>query len=439
VATVSLPAPLRRYAGDRANHDVEAATVLEALAEMERRHPGLAGYVLDERGSLRRHLSVFVNGVQERPDASVAAQDEVLVLTSISGGSGEAGLLVGTKKGLLVMRGPRDGRLAVAARAFAGLPVEYAMRDPRTGRSFAAVTDPWFGPRVHVADDPLGEWTATSGPAFPEDTGATVKRVWVIQPGERPGELWAGVDPAALFRSRDGGETWELVRALWDVPTRERWQGGAGGLCLHSICPWPGEPDRLLVGISAAGIWITEDGGESWAQGVTGLTAPYLPEDVVPTFEFCIHHVERAPDPARLYMQFHGGVYRSDDAGSSWGDIAPGLPSSFGFPIVADPRDGDRAWVIPLSADRDRVPPDCRLQVWATEDGGGSWRPAPVVGRGADAYVTVLRQAFCHDGGEPLGLYFGASSGELFASADAGATWRTAADRLPPVYSVRAG
>src|SRR6202007_1281043 len=121
----------------------------------------------------------------------------------------------------------------------------------------ASVSNPFFGPRVHVADDPAGEWTPTEGPVFPEDTGATVERIWVIQPGQRPGELWAGVAPAALFRSSDDGQTWELVRSLWDHPTREEWSPGAGGLCLHTICTYPGRPEQLLLGISAAGGWVT--------------------------------------------------------------------------------------------------------------------------------------------------------------------------------------
>src|SRR5262249_46641414 len=159
------------------------------------------------------------------------------------------------------------------------------------------------------ADGPSGAWRPSAGPAFPESTGATVERVWVIQPGERDGELWAGVDPAALFHSTDGGESWDLVQSLWDVPSRPEWGPGAGGLCLHTICTWPGDPGRMLIGISAAGIWLTEDGGRTWEQGNAGISAPYLPADFTPTFEFCIHHVERAPTrPERLFMQFHGGV-----------------------------------------------------------------------------------------------------------------------------------
>ena len=439
MATVILPAQLRRFADGRRDHPVEAATVTDALVALERRNPDLGGYVLDEQRRLRRHLSVFVNGVQATAGDRLQAADELLVLTSISGGSDETAVLVGTRKGLFVLGGERGGPLEIRGRQFEGVPVEYAIRDPRSGRYLAAVTNPWFGPRIHVADDPLGEWTATEGPVFPESAGATVERVWVIQPGEREGELWAGTAPAALFRSQDGGDTWELVESLWNVPSRPRWEGGAGGLCLHTICPWPGEPDRLLIGVSAAGIWITNDGCRTWEMGNAGISAPYLPEDFEPEFQFCIHHAERSPvDPTRLWMQFHGSVYRSDDAGSSWNDVADGLPAKFGFPIVADPTDRDRAWVVPLTADLDRVPPDGRLGVWETTDGGNGWSNTGA-GLPAGSYQTVLRQAFCHDGRDPLGLYFGVTSGELFGSADAGASWRTAATRLPGILSVRPG
>ena len=247
--------------------------------------------------------------------------------------------------------------------------------------------------------------------------------------------------PAALFRSADGGRTWTLNRGLWDLPGRASWQPGFGGLCLHSICPWPGEPERLAVAISAAGVWRTEDGGATWSWGVSGLVPRYVPAEArATTTAYCVHNLRRAPlEPTTLYMQFHGGVYRSDDAGATWADIAPGLPCDFGFPIALDPRDPDRAFVIPLVADVDRVTPEGKLRVYETRDRGRSWealtRGLPQEG----CWATILRQAFCHDGGDPLGLYFGVESGELWASADAGATWALAAERLPPILSVRAG
>jgi photosystem II stability/assembly factor-like uncharacterized protein len=214
-----------------------------------------------------------------------------------------------------------------------------------------------------------------------------------------------------------------------------------GGLCLHSICPWPGDPDRLAVAISAAGVWLTEDGGRSWRRGVEGLVPRYLPEEArADTLTLCVHDMKRAPlQPATLYMQFHGGLYRSDDAGESWIDIASGrgVPSDFGFPLAIDPADPNRAFVIPLAADSDRVTPDGKLHVYETRDRGGSWSALSKGLPQKDAYLTVLRQAFCTDEAAPLGLYFGATSGELFGSADGGSSWTTIASRLPPILSVR--
>lgn len=214
----------------------------------------------------------------------------------------------------------------VAARAFAGSAVEYAIRDPRTGRYHASVTHGQFGPRVFLAEDPAGEWEQADGPRFPEGEEASVERIWVIAPGEEEGLLYAGVAPAAMFESRDGGTTWELVRGLWDQPGRERWQPGAGGLALHSICPWPSDPNRLAIAISAVGVWLTEDAGRSWEHGNAGLVPRYLPEEArADTLDLCVHNMHRAPlRPERLFMQFHGGVYRSDDAGRTWSSIADG-------------------------------------------------------------------------------------------------------------------
>jgi photosystem II stability/assembly factor-like uncharacterized protein len=277
--------------------------------------------------------------------------------------------------------------------------------------------------------------------ALPEGGDAALERIWVIVPGQAEGTLYAGGDPGVLFESRDGGASWELNRALWEHPSRERWQPGGGGLCLHSIVTWPGKPDRLAIGISAAGVWLTDDGGASWRPGNDGLVARYVPEDAPPDqIALCVHRVHRAPSrPERLFLQFHGGVYRSDDAGESWTDIGDGLPSDFGFPLAIDPADADSAYVIPLAADTDRVTPDRRVRVYETRDAGASWTPRGDGLPGEPAYLTILREAFdWHGQGEGLQLYFGATSGDVFGSADAGATWSTVATRLPPVLSVSA-
>ncbi|MBI5104720.1 MAG: exo-alpha-sialidase [Solirubrobacterales bacterium] len=348
-------------------------------------------------------------------------------------------LLVGTKKGLFALEGEPGAPFTVTARAFAGEPVEYAMRDPATGRAIASVTSAFYGPKLWWADDPAGPWRQAEGVALPEGGEEALKRIWVVVAGEE-GTLYAGGDPGVLFESRDGGASWELNRALWEHPTRPDWSPGGGGLCLHSIAPWPGEPGRLALAMSAVGVWLTDDGGRTWRHGNAGLHPGYLPDDVPQdTLQLCVHDLQRSPvRPERLFLQFHGGVYRSDDAGASWTSIAAGLPSDFGFPLAVDPADPDSAYVIPLSADTDRVTPEGRVRVYETRDAG-----ATCTARGAglpdrDAYLTVLREAFDRAGeGGALELYFGCTSGEVFASGDAGATWSTAAPRLPPVYSVR--
>lgn len=350
-------------------------------------------------------------------------------------------LIIGTKKGLFVLEGGPGGAFEVAVRALAGEPVDYAHRDPRSGRIFAGLTSPFYGPKLMYADDPSGEWRQAAGVALPEGDDAVFERIWVITPGEADGLLLMGGDPGVLFVSRDGGESWELNAGLWNEPSRPKWQPGGGGLCLHSIVPWPGEPDKLAVAVSAAGMWLTDDGGETWRRGNQGIVPRYLPEDTPPgEVGLCVHHVERAARrPERLFMQFHGGVYRSDDAGASWTDIGAGLPSDFGFPLMTDPADPESAYVIPLTADTDRVTPDGHVNVYETRDAGASWTARGDGLPQSHAYLTVLRQAFTRCGeGDSLELYFGATSGDVFGTADAGATWFSVAARLPPVYSVAA-
>jgi len=349
-------------------------------------------------------------------------------------------LLVGTRKGLFVLRGVPGNRFDVAHRMFAGDVAEYAVRDPRTGRTFASVTSGFYGPRVFFTDDVMAEeWRQADGPALPEGSDGSVERTWVIKPGGAPGQLWAGIDPASLFESKDDGTTWSINEPLLKEREANTWNPGLGGLALHSICPWPGDPQRLAIGISAVGVWITEDGGASWRTGYPGLVPEYLPEEAREgSNALCVHNMHRAPGrPERLFMQFHGGVYRSDDAAATWTDIREGLPSAFGFPLALDPADPDSAFVIPLLGAEDRTTLGA-VKVWETRDAGASWIERSKGLPQKDAYLTVLRQAFGTGGeGDGLELYFGAESGEVFGSADAGRSWFEVARSLPPVTSIR--
>ncbi len=349
-------------------------------------------------------------------------------------------LLVGTKKGLFVLDGAPGGPFDVSSRAFAGEPVEFAFRDPRNGRHFACLTSAFYGPKLFYTDDLGAEWQQAEGIELPEDAEKAMTRLWVVTPGEEEGLLYAGGDPGVLFESRDGGENWALNKAFWEQPTRPDWSPGAGGMCMHSIATWPGDPSRIALAISAVGVWLSDDAGQSWRHGNKGLYPRYMPEEArADTIDLCVHNMHRAPSqPERLFMQFHGGVYRSDDAGESWESIADGLPSDFGFPMVLDPEDPDSAYVIPLVADLDRTTPDGKVRVYETRDAGKTWIERGDGLPADDAYLTILRQAFARDGsGKGMGLYFGATSGDVFGSKDAGATWFTAATNLPPVHSVR--
>ena len=230
-----------------------------------------------------------------------------------------------------------------------GQPVDFATRDPRSGRLLATVTSPFYGPKIFYTDgDPGAEWEQADGVALPEGGDQALERIWVIACGEADGTLYAGGDPGVLFESHDGGASWEINAGLWEQPSRPHWQPGGGGLCLHSICTWPGR-SRQARGRRIGGRDVADRGRRSYvAAGQRGLNPRYLPEEALKDENAgrCVHHVERAPRrPERMFMQFHGGVYRSDDAGESWTDIGGGgLPSDFGFPLMVDPADPDSAY-----------------------------------------------------------------------------------------------
>jgi photosystem II stability/assembly factor-like uncharacterized protein len=274
---------------------------------------------------------------------------------------------------------------------------------------------------------------------FPDGAGAAVERVWQLVPGCEPGVVLAGTEPAAVWRSEDGGETFALERALWDHPHRPQWGAGFGGQAFHTLLPHPTDPRSLTAAMSAGGVYQTADGGASWGPRNTGLRAEFLPEgQQYPEFGQCVHKIARHPSrPERMFLQNHGGVYRSDDEGATWTSIAAGLPADFGFPVVVHPHEPDTVYVFPISGGDGRFPPDGRARVWRSRDAGESWEE---LGKGLpdSFWVAVMRDAMCADDHREAGIYFGARNGTVWGSPDGGDSWDLVAADLPDVMVVRA-
>src|SRR5262245_31490931 len=294
---------------------------------------------------------------------------------------GDVVLLVGTMKGAFLFRSAPERRdWQLGGPHFPGHAVYALGYDGRQERRrvWAGRDSAHWGATLRSSDDFGRSWTEEAQSLrFPEDTKKSLKRVWQIVPGraQEPDVLFCGVEPAALFSSTDGGATWSLNRGLWDHPHRPRWEPGGGGLCLHTVLPDPTEPARMHVAISTAGVYRTDDGGVSWRTAHRGVRAQFLP-DPHPEFGQCVHKVGRHADrPQRLFLQNHWGLYRSDDAGESWQDIANGVPSDFGFSLAVHPHKPDSVYIVPLESDGFRCTPEGRMRVYRTDDAGASWRP----------------------------------------------------------------
>jgi photosystem II stability/assembly factor-like uncharacterized protein len=360
--------------------------------------------------------------------------------------SGDNLLLVGTTKGGFVFRS--DGARAnwdEAGPYFPGRSIYAFAYDGRNGRSrlWAAVNSPFWGSFLSSSNDFGKNWSdpETYNIKFPEGSDVSLKQIWQIVPGH-PGEedtLYCGVEPAALFKSTDAGETWSLERGLFDHPHRTQWMPGGGGLCLHTILPDPSNPNRMWIAISTGGVYRTEDGGKSWEPRNKGICARFLPPDQqYPEWGQCVHKVvNHSSNPDRMFLQHHWGVYRSEDAGDSWQDIGKGLPSDFGFAMEMDPHDANTVYIIPIESDEFRCTPEAKLRVYRTTNGGESWEALTTGLPQEDALETILRDNMKADANNPTGLYFGTRSGKVYGSNDGGASWKLIKEGLPPITCVK--
>ena len=386
-------------------------------------------------------------------------------------------LLVGTRKGAFILTsdGKRD-RWDVSGPHFAGWEIYHMKGSPvDPDRIFASQTSGWFGQIIQRSDDGGKNWIqpgtkpgepTTTPEGMPKgesnkfvyDTSAEngkpltthqfydgtphpweFKRVWHLEPSlTDPNTAYAGVEDAALFRTEDGGQTWNELAGLRGHGTGPHWQPGAGGLCLHTIILDPSDPKRIYIAISAAGAFRTDDGGETWKPINRGLFSLYIPN---PTAEVghCVHHVAMNPSrPGVLFMQKHWDVMRSDDAGDNWREVSGNLPTDFGFVIDVHAHEPETIYVVPIKSDGEHYVHDAKLRVYRSRTGGNEWEALTNGLPQSNCYVNVLRDAMSVDSLDPCGIYFGTSGGQVYASADAGDSWNPIVRDLPPVLSVEA-
>ncbi|MEZ6062027.1 MAG: hypothetical protein R3C19_16930 [Planctomycetaceae bacterium] len=358
---------------------------------------------------------------------------------------------IGTKKGVFVAESARNRRRFSLRGPFGpGVSVYSTLIDNRSApRVFASSCNAFFGMKLLVSTDLGKKFKETkSAPAFPEGDGRALANIWSLEPGNGKKELWCGVEPAALFHSSDGGNSWEMVSGISNHQHSRQWHPGNGGLCLHTIVR---DGNRMHLGISTGGHYMSEDGGKSFEAANDGVGAGFVP-DPYPEFGQCVHKIAAHPAaPGRLYMQNHGGwadwhgpggprpdigVLRSDDHGKTWRSIAKGLPSDFGFPIAVHPHDPDVVYVMPHEP-MTRTCPGGSPAVWRSQNGGDSWQRLNKGMPKKDGYFTVLRDAMTVDELKSPAVYFGTTTGQVWLGRDGGEEWSCIFDSLPPVNCLK--
>ena len=364
---------------------------------------------------------------------------------------GKVRVLVGTRKGAFVATA--DGSRAswqVEGPHFGGWEIYHVKGSPADpDRIYASQSSGWSGQVVQRSDDGGRTWNAVGNEFAYDGVPGTHQwydgtphpwefaRVWHFEPSpDDPDTVFAGVEDAGLFRSTDGGRSWNELAALRTHSTGQTWQPGAGGLCLHTILIDPADTDRMYVAISAAGAFRTDDAGQSWQAINKGLRSGYLPDEDAEVGH-CVHNLALHPSrPDTVFMQKHWDVLRTDDAGQLWTEISGNLPSDFGFPIAVNTNEPDTVYVVPITSDAEHYPPEGALRVARSTTGGHEWE---LLGTGLPqrhCYVNVLRDAMAVDALDPCGVYFGTTGGDVYVSPDGGDTWSAIAEHLPAVLSV---
>jgi photosystem II stability/assembly factor-like uncharacterized protein len=361
-------------------------------------------------------------------------------------------LLAGTRKGLFRIERDGAGAWRIADSWFIGDPVSMVLPERDGDRIHAALDLGHFGVKLRRSTDRGQHWSEAVVPSFPPkpegvedkdpmrgiDLPWSTQLIWALEQGG-PGELWCGVVPGGLFRSTDGGDSWALVRSLWDEPRRKQWMGGGYDFAgIHSILVDPRDPAHVTIGVSVGGVWATRDSGASWTLIGSGLRNVYMPPESAddPLFQD-VHRLVHCPaDPDRLWMQHHNGIFRSDDGGQSWQELQNVPPSSFGFAVAVHPRHPDTAWFVPAAKDEQRVPVDAHLVVSRTRDAGRSFELLDHGLPDEPAYDLVFRHAL-DVAGDGQRLAFGSTTGSLWVGEDQGDAWQCVSTHLPPVLCVR--